>query len=231
MSTIAYVVIGVVVVVAILIGVMLVSRRRSNQLHSRFGSEYDRTLQTSKNKRVAERELAGRVDRRKQLNIVPLNEGARQQYLVEWRQLQANFVDAPVQSVQHADTLVARVMSERGYPVAEFEQRAADISVDHGDVVENYRGAHTICMNSGQGRASTEDLRQAMTKYRALFEKLLGADGAASGAGQPQMYRQPEMAGRDGQDASSSASGPPPAPPEPVGGEVRPTEADRRQST
>lgn len=227
MSTVAYVVIGAVVVLAILIGILLVSRRRSSQLHSRFGSEYDRTLQNTGNKRDAEKELAGRVDRRKELNIVPLNEAARRQYLGEWQQLQANFVDAPVQSVQQADTLVARVMSERGYPMGEFEQRAADISVDHADVVENYRGAHTICMNSGQGRADTEDLRKAMTQYRALFEKLLGADGAAVAEGQQRAYRQPEVMRRDGQDLTNSPSGPPPAPAQTVGSDVRGGEVNR----
>ncbi len=142
MSTAVYVAIGIVVVLAILIGVTVASRRRSSQLRGRFGSEYERTLQTTGSKRDTERELAGRVDRRKELNIVPLSEATRQQYLAEWQQVQAHFVDAPVQSVQQADTLVARVMNERGYPVAEFDQRAADISVDHPAVVENYRGAH-----------------------------------------------------------------------------------------
>ena len=217
MSTAVYVAIGIVVVLAILIGVTVASRRRSSQLRGRFGSEYERTLQTTGSKRDTERELAGRVDRRKELNIVPLGEATRQQYLAEWQQVQAHFVDAPVQSVQQADTLVARVMNERGYPVAEFDQRAADISVDHPAVVENYRGAHAIYMNSAQGRANTEDLRNAMTQYRALFEQLLGAGAQGS--------RRPEVVGADHDSAAPAA--PPPAPAQTVGTDTRGAGGDR----
>lgn len=223
MSTIVYVAIGIVVVLAILIGVAVASRRRSSQLRGRFGSEYERTLQTTGSKRDAERELAGRVDRRKELNIVPLSESTRQQYLGEWQQVQAHFVDAPVQSVQQADTLVARVMNERGYPVAEFDQRAADISVDHPAVVENYRGAHAVYMNSAQDRANTEDLRNAMTQYRALFEELLGA-GAALDSRQP-ASRQPDAVGADRDSTGPTA--PPPAPAQTVGTDTRGAGGDR----
>lgn len=220
MSTIAYVVIAIVVVLAIVIGLIVASRRRTSQLHSRFGSEYDRTVAATGNRRAAERDLTGRVDRRKELNIVPLSEAARQQYMVEWQQLQAHFVDAPMQSVQQADTLVARVMSDRGYPMAEFDQRAADISVDHGDVVENYRGAHAICMNSAQGRASTEDQRRALTQYRALFEKLVDAGGRAGAAEPQESYRRPQVAGSDGSVPAASPSAPPPAPSQAVGADA-----------
>ncbi|HEX4754181.1 MAG TPA: hypothetical protein VH661_00325 [Candidatus Dormibacteraeota bacterium] len=222
MSTIVYVAIVIVVVLAILIGVALASRRRSSQLRGRFGSEYERTLQTSGSKRDAEKELAGRVDRRKELNIVPLSEATRQQYLSEWQQVQAHFVDAPVQSVQQADTLVARVMNERGYPVAEFDQRAADISVDHPAVVENYRGAHEVYMKSAQGSANTEDLRNAMTQYRALFEELLGAGAADS---RRPLSRQPEAVGADRDSAGPTA--PPPAPAQTVGTDTRGPGGDR----
>jgi hypothetical protein len=213
MSAGAYIAIAIVVLVVIVVAVIVATRQRTARLHKTFGSEYDRTVQASGDRRLAERELSGRVDRRKQLNIVQLPEPARQQYLEQWQQAQADFVDAPVESVRRADGLVSRVMSDRGYPMAEFEQRSADISVDHADVVENYRSAHGICMASGQGSADTEDLRRAMTQYRELFQKLLGTGG----------LRRPETTSRaaeseDGLPAPADAGQdqPPPPPPPPV---------------
>ncbi|MFZ2033768.1 MAG: hypothetical protein WAW53_08435 [Candidatus Dormiibacterota bacterium] len=173
--TVAYIVIAVIVVIAIVAVAGAASRRRSVGLQNTFGPEYDRTVQQTGDRRQAERELAGRVDRRKQLTIVPLPEQARQQYIAQWQRVQAAFVDAPVESVRQADALVSQVMTDRGYPVAEFEQRAEDVSVDHAAVVENYRSAHAIAVASGQGTADTEALRTAMTQYRALFDDLLGA--------------------------------------------------------
>jgi hypothetical protein len=213
MSAGAYIAIGIVVLLVVVLAVIVATRQRTARLHRTFGSEYDRTVQARGDRRLAERELTGRVDRRKQLNIVPLAEPARQQYLAQWQQAQADFVDAPVENVHRADGLVSQVMSDRGYPMAEFEQRSADISVDHGDVVENYRSAHAICMASGQGSADTEDLRQAMTQYRELFQKLLGTGGlrrpeATSRAAESD-ERQPAPAGADGDQA-------PPPPPPPV---------------
>ncbi len=178
MSTIAYVVIAVVVVLAVIAAVLIVSRRRSDRLQGTFGPEYDRTVRQTGDRRQAERELAGRVQRRKQLMVVPLPEPARQQYILRWQRVQAAFVDAPVESVRQADALVSQVMTDRGYPVAEFEQRADDVSVDHARVVDNYRSAHAVAVASDQGRADTEALRNAMTQYRALFDDLLG--GGAS---------------------------------------------------
>jgi hypothetical protein len=216
MSTAVYVVIGVVVVLAIIAVLVAAGRRRSGQLRSNFGPEYDRTLQTTGDRRLAEKELAGRVDRRKQLDIVPLAEGARQQYLAQWQQVQADFVDAPVQSVQQADALVARVMTDRGYPMAEFDQRAADISVDHPSEVENYRTAHALCLNSGQERASTEDLRVAMTHYRALFDRLLGAGDTRPDTTDTRRA-QPAATSELPPDPVSSAAAPPSGPPSTTG--------------
>jgi FtsZ-interacting cell division protein ZipA len=175
MSTLAYIVIAVIVVIAVIAIAMAASRRRSGRLQDTFGPEYDRTVQQTGDRRQAEAELAGRVDRRRQLTIVPLPEQAREQYIAQWQRVQASFVDAPVESVRQADALVSQVMTDRGYPVAEFEQRAEDVSVDHPAVVENYRSAHAIAVASGQGTADTEALRTAMTQYRALFDDLLGA--------------------------------------------------------
>jgi hypothetical protein len=177
MSTIGYIIIAVVVVLVVIAIAMAASRRRTDRLQGTFGPEYDRTVQQTGDRREAERELAGRVERRKQLTVVPLPEPARQQYLAQWQRVQAAFVDAPVESVRQADALVSQVMTDRGYPVAEFEQRAEDVSVDHASVVENYRSAHAIAVASGQGQADTEALRTAMTQYRALFDDLLGGGG------------------------------------------------------
>jgi hypothetical protein len=195
MSTIGYIIIAVVVVLVVIAVAMAASRRRTDRLQGTFGPEYDRTVQQTGDRREAERELAGRVERRKQLTVVPLPEPARQQYLAQWQRVQAAFVDAPVESVRQADALVSQVMTDRGYPVAEFEQRAEDVSVDHASVVENYRSAHAIAVASGQGQADTEALRTAMTQYRALFDDLLGGGGTRA------------------MPAAAPVEAPPPAPP------------------
>ena len=170
--------IPVVIVVVVLVVVALVAwtaarRRRSEQLRERFGPEYDRAVAEQGGQREAEGELQERVKRRDELDIRPLPAATAQRYLDEWRDVQARFVDAPEQAVGQADGLVTAVMRERGYPMDDFDQRSADISVDHPDVVQDYRAAHGISMANDQGRASTEDLRQAMVHYRALFERLV----------------------------------------------------------
>jgi FtsZ-interacting cell division protein ZipA len=185
MSTVAIIVIAVVVVIVVIAAAMAASRRNSGRLQGTFGPEYDRTVQQTGDRHQAERELAGRVDRRKQLAIVPLPQQAREQYIAQWQRVQAAFVDAPVESVRQADALVSQVMTDRGYPIAEFEQRADDVSVDHAAVVENYRSAHAIVLASGQGTVDTEALRTAMTQYRALFADLL--DGAPQQTAAPAM--------------------------------------------
>ena len=191
MSTVAYLIIAVVVVLAVIVVAMVVTRRKSGRLHSTFGSEYDRTVQATGNRREAERDLSGRMERRKQLSIVPLPEQARQQYIAQWQRVQTSFVDAPVESVRQADVLVSQVMTDRGYPMAEFEQRADDVSVDHANVIENYRSAHAISVASGQGQADTEALRRAMTQYRELFDELLGGSGPRADDGLAQAAAPP----------------------------------------
>ncbi len=191
MSTVAYIIIAVVVVLAVIVVAMVVTRRKSGRLHSTFGSEYDRTVQATGNRREAERDLSGRMERRKQLSIVPLPEQARQQYIAQWQRVQTSFVDAPVESVRQADVLVSQVMTDRGYPMAEFEQRADDVSVDHANVIENYRSAHAISVASGQGQADTEALRRAMTQYRELFDELLGGSGPRADDGLAQAAAPP----------------------------------------
>jgi hypothetical protein len=168
---------AIIIVVAILLAAVIVWRalasRRTRTLQGRFGPEYDRTIESTDSKRDAERELNARAERRDELDIRPLAPGARQRYLTEWQQVQARFVDDPDGAVRSADMLIQTVMSERGYPMDDFEQRAADISVDHPDVVQNYREGHRLTRASATGDGTTEDLRQAMQHYRALFDELL----------------------------------------------------------
>lgn len=169
-----------VVAVAVVAAVVwrALAARKTKELQERFGPEYDRTAGATGSKRAAEAELAARQVRREQLNIRPLPVEARQRYASQWSAVQTQFVDSPGAAVAAADGLVSSVMAERGYPMDDFEQRAADISVDHPEVVENYRRAKKISRASEQGQASTEDLRQAMQNYRALFDELL--DGGAA---------------------------------------------------
>lgn len=170
----AWVVIGVAVAVllCLLVAVVVWQRRRTG-LRRRFGPEYERTVARRGDRRQAEAELAAREHRREKLLIRPLSREACEQYAAEWRAVQARFVDAPAAAVADADGLITEVMDERGYPMREFEARAADLSVDHPETVENYRFAHAIASSNAEERASTEDLRKAMQHYRALFEELL----------------------------------------------------------
>jgi hypothetical protein len=150
------------------------ARNRSARLKRTFGPEYDRTVRSEDSRTRAESELAERARRRKQLEIRDLPPEVRQRYLVAWRGTQAKFVDEPGEAVDEADGLVTNVMRDRGYPMEDFEQRAADVSVDHPVVVENYRTAHAIWTANREGRADTEQLRQAFVHYRSLFEDLRG---------------------------------------------------------
>jgi hypothetical protein len=170
----AWVVVGVAVVVLVCLVVAFAVRRwRRALLRDRFGSEYERTLRRRGDRGEAEAELAARERRREKLLIEPLSAASRERYALEWRAVQARFVDVPAEAVAEADRLVCEVMAERGYPIGDFEERVADVSVDHPEAVENYRFAHAIASASAEGNATTEDLRKAMRHYRALFEELL----------------------------------------------------------
>jgi hypothetical protein len=169
--------VAVVLVAAAIWGI--VRKRRSERLRRRFGGEYDRTIDQRGSRRAAETELAEREERRDELRIRPLSPGARERYSASWREVQAKFVDDPDGAIRDADGLVTEVMRERGYPLEDFEQRTADVSVDHPDVVENYRTAHAISMASERNEASTEDVRQAIRHYRTLFEDLLETNDGA----------------------------------------------------
>jgi hypothetical protein len=168
--------IGVVVAVVVIavIAFSLTKKRRSQQLREQFGPEYDRVLKKEGEVRKAENVLDIRAKRREKFELRPLSAAARTDFAERWRTVQSQFVDDPKGSVSRADQLVNEAMAERGYPVADFDQRAADISVDHPVVVENYRVAHDIALRHSRGEASTEDMRKAMVHYRSLFDELLG---------------------------------------------------------
>lgn len=166
----------VAIVVAIALGVVLIfSRRRTDHLRSRFGPEYERTLQERGDRRRAEADLERRERRVEKLHIHPLAPRHRDEFAAAWRRDQARFVDDPPGAVREADSLVQEVMKRRGYPVADFDRRVEDISVDHPHLVQNYRAARAIAQRNEKGEASTEELRTALVYYRSLFEELLDA--------------------------------------------------------
>jgi hypothetical protein len=171
------IIIAILVVVAICVAVFAAVRaRRRKHLRQRFGQEYDRTIDLSDSKRDAERDLVEREKRRDDLDLRELSDAERSRYREQWDVIQATFVDRPHSAVRDADILVARVMRDRGYPVDDFEQQADLISVDHPDIVSNYRTAHDISVRNEHGDVTTEDERSAMIHYRALFDELLGAE-------------------------------------------------------
>jgi hypothetical protein len=178
------IVIAAVVIVGAIVWSATKARRRKG-LQERFGNEYDRTVADAPSRRQAEADLAEREKRRDDLDIRPLEQSSRDRYASEWQKTQAKFVDDPEDAVGEADRLIQRVMLERGYPVHDFEQRANDLSVDHPDVISNYRAAHGISVANERGKASTEDLRTAMVHYRALFSELLETGSAETTRSEP----------------------------------------------
>ena len=163
-----------VIVVAGIAAWIFLRKRRTARLRTQFGSaEYARAVKEDGSRRHAEAGLTERTARVESLNIRPLAPGDRARFVESWRRIEARFVDGPGGAVTEADQLLGDVMSTRGYPVSDFEQRAADISVDHPLVLENYRTAHEIALRQTKGQANTEALRQAMIHYRTLFEELV----------------------------------------------------------
>lgn len=162
-------------------GWFAIRQERTENLRDRFGAEYDRLVAEEGSRRDAEAELSERVERREELEIRPLPLGTSLRYMSEWREIQAGFVDQPGQALVRADRLLTDVMRERGYPIDDFEQRAADLSVEHADVVDDYRAAHAISVRNERGRASTEELRRAMIHYRLLFDRLVETEEETSG--------------------------------------------------
>jgi ABC-type nickel/cobalt efflux system permease component RcnA len=166
-------IVGVVLVIGVALW-MYMRKQRTEKLRTKFGPEYDKAISEHRDRGHAETELQKRAKRVAEFHIHPLKPEERVRYMEDWHREQSLFVDDPKAAVKHADGLVQDVMQRRGYPVGDFEQNAADLSVDHAAVVENYRTAHKIALMESQGQSSTEDLRKAMVCYRALFEDLLG---------------------------------------------------------
>jgi hypothetical protein len=177
MNNAVIIVLAIALVVAIGAAIWLyMQKRRTETLRSDFGPEYERAVHDHRDQREAERELEQRRERVEHLNIQPLPAAERDRFAERWQSVQAQFVDDPNGATSEADALVGDVMQTRGYPVGDFEQRAADVSVNHPRVVEHYRAAHAIAVRNARSGVETEDLRQAMVHYRALFEDLLEVD-------------------------------------------------------
>lgn len=178
MDTWVWIALAVIVAVLIVVIVAAVAarNRRRRHLADRFGPEYDATIEGAGSRRRAERELSEREAERERIDLRRFTDAERSRYRAEWEQLQKRFVDRPESAVVDADALIAQVMRDAGYPVDDFDHQAALISVDHPTIVENYRRAHGVYERSIAGQASTEDQREAVISYRALFDELLGSD-------------------------------------------------------
>ena len=173
-----YLIIAAVLVLLVVVVLSLVlsgRSRRSARLKDKFGTEYDNAVQAS-GKKNAQKELEERQKHVETLDIHPLSVSDRGRYLADWAAVQSKFVDQPGQAVVNADRLIMEVMQLRGYPVSDFEQRAADISVKYPALVSNYRAARAIAVKNEQKQADTEELRQAMIYYRSLFDELLASE-------------------------------------------------------
>ena len=172
--TAVVVAIVIVIVVAAVVGWWFYDRQRKREaLRRQFGPEYDRAVAAYGDRAPAEHALEARAERVAALNIQPLRPEDSARYGEQWRAVQTRFVDDPERAIGEADQLCGEVMQARGYPMGDFEQRAADISVDHPGVVEHYRAAHSVAVRASRGDASTEELRQAMVHYRTLFDDLI----------------------------------------------------------
>ena len=177
-------IIGLAVLVVVIIavaGLMYMRKRRSAtaDLRKQFGPEYDRAVLKHGSERKAEAKLEDREKRVEKLNIRDLDPMEHERFTKQWASVQSRFVDSPRGAVTEADDLISALMKTRGYPVSDFDQRAADISVDHPRVVENYRSAHEVALRVGKDEATTEDLRTAMIHYRSLFEELVQVPASA----------------------------------------------------
>lgn len=172
----AITVVLVLVIIGAILGLVLARRRRSERLHDQLGPEYDRTVQAMGGEKKAQTELEERRKHVEALDIRPLSLSERERYLADWTAVQSKFVDEPGQAIVDADRLIMQVMQTRAYPVSDFEQRAADISVNYPALVSNFRAAREIAVKNEQQQANTEELRQAMIHYRSLFEELLGTE-------------------------------------------------------
>lgn len=189
MDTNTMAIVAIAVLLLVIAGLLLARRRRSEKLEQRFGPEYRRAVEDAGSRSKAEAELLARQKRVDKLDIVPLPPAEAERFAQAWKSLQSRFIDSPQGVLFEADQLVRDLMQRRGYPMGDFEHRAADISVHHPAVVDHYRAAHDIALRDQRGEADTEALRQAIVHYRALFAELLEVQ-------QPQ-----ELRGRDARRA------------------------------
>ena len=184
-STQVVVIVIVVAVIAALVAVAVVASRR-RALRERFGPEYDRVVAEQDSRSAAERELRERERRHAELELTPLSPESRARYAAAWEELQVRFVDSPAETVGEADELVSRLIAERGYPTGDFSDQIAHLSVEHARTLTHYRDAHEIRQRNERGEAGTEDLRQALVHYRALFADLLGEEPVPTSTQQPE---------------------------------------------
>jgi len=178
-----YLIFAVVLALVIIIAVlwpMMVRRKRSERLHDHFGTEYDHTVETLGDEKKAQTELEERQKYVKALDIRSLSAGEREGYLADWTAVQSKFVDEPGQAIVDAERLIMEVMQLRAYPISDFEQRAADVSVSYPTLVSNYRAAREIAVKNQEHQADTEELRQAMIYYQSLFDELLVTDAVVA---------------------------------------------------
>jgi hypothetical protein len=201
----------IILLVIIAAGVVLLvarqaQRRRSERLRERFGPEYDRAVEHADDRRAAESELAAREKRHRSFELRDLDPGQRREFEQRWADVQREFVDGPARAVTEADRLVVEVMKARGYPVAEFDQRADDLSVRYPEVTARYREARGIARANERGEASTEDLRGALTSYRALVEALMG-DERGEGRRESEAGRESAGTGSEGRERELADQG------------------------
>ncbi|MCI4062350.1 hypothetical protein MRQ36_07150 [Micromonospora sp. R77] len=196
MSPTQVVVIVVVVLVLAALAAFAVVASRRRALRQRFGPEYDRVVQERDSRSAAERELRDRERRHAELELTPLSPESRTKYAAAWEELQVRFVDSPAETVGDADELVSRLIAERGYPTGDFSDQIAHLSVEHARTLTHYRDAHEIRLRNERGEASTEELRQAVVHYRALFADLLGTDPVGQQPEQHHPDHQPDVTSR-----------------------------------
>ena len=170
------VVIIIIVLVLVAAGLFAWSAMRRRALRDRFGPEYDRAVETTSSRTEAERELRERERRHASLELTPLSAESRESYTAQWEEVQARFVDEPAGAVGEADALVTRLIAERGYPTGDYDDQLSHLSVEHSRTLDHYRQAHDIHERNSRGEATTEQLRQALVHYRALFADLLGTE-------------------------------------------------------
>jgi hypothetical protein len=189
LNTLTILTTAIVVVIGIFLAFAFHARQRTRQLQDAFGPEYKRAIQKAGSRRKAEASLKSRQERLASLQIRPLRSEEQDHFLKQWRSIQAEFVDNPKGTVDKSNRLVTEMMLTRGYPMANFDQRIEDLSVDHPEIVSKYREAHSIAVKNNQYNASTEELRQAVLNYKAVFDQLMETQGSAESEPEEVMVR------------------------------------------